>query len=82
MNKTLIAFLSDSNLTKRLAKEIINNMTEKQENEMVFNLTQAEFDFTNEIVNISYFVKDFDYPEIALSFNELKNMLTQKEWLK
>jgi hypothetical protein len=78
MNKTLTAFLSESNISKDLIKKIFNNLAKKHNNKMVFNLTIIEFDFTNEQAIIYYFVEDKDYPDVELSFNELINILTKE----
>ena len=72
-HKTFAAFIKDIGQIKDnpLVSKILENISKQQEAEMVFNTTQAEFDFTQEEVTISYFIVDNKLPDIQLPFEEL-----------
>lgn len=79
MDNTLLAFLGTDNLSKRLVNRVLDNLEQPHTEEMVFNLTQVAFDFERGTASISYFVVDPDYPDVELSFPELRKLLAEMD---
>ena len=73
--KTIEAFLSGDNMSTLLAQKILRNIESCEKSEMIMNLTSLDFDFKYENVLLSYYVKDGDYPDVTLTFDELRKML-------
>jgi len=76
---TIREFLSEgANLSKSFAEKILANMQSEEKSNMVFNLTQVEFDFKEKQATISYFIIDDSYPDLVLSFDELGKLLNSR----
>lgn len=75
--RTISTFLGQSNLTKQLAKKIINNFYEQTKPKMAFNLTQLDFDFESSLATLSYYVEQEGYPDIIFSFEQLECLLLE-----
>ena len=77
-HKTFTAFIEDvgHSCNNPLVSKILENFYTHKEAEMVFNTTQAEFDFAQTIVTISFFVLDGERPNIQLSFDELSKIFS------
>jgi len=75
--KTVEVFLSEGNMSTLLARKILNNVKSCEKLEMVMNLISLDFDFESKSVLLSYYVKDNDYPDVILTFDELRGMLKQ-----
>lgn len=77
-HKTFAAFIGDvgSINNNLLVLKILGNVSNHQESEMVFNMTQVEFDFAKGEVVISYFLEDGEYPDIHIPFDELSKVFS------
>lgn len=78
MNKTIRAFQNDISSSK-IKNKLLQNMQTKVNEEFVLNTVQLTFDFSKEWVEISYFIVDEQYPDVHISFEELKNILTDTD---
>ena len=74
-HKTFTTFIEDVGYNPLVSK-ILGNISTQQESEMVFNMTQILFDFAHEEVTISFFIVDNEYPDIQLSFDELRKIFS------
>lgn len=75
MNKTIETVVEEILCSQRLTAKIKENIQLKQEEEMVLNLFQLRFDFSNNEVVITYFMKDEQFPETKMNLLEFGNLL-------
>lgn len=75
MNKTIETVVEEILCSQRLTAKIKENIQLKKEEEMVLNLFQLRFDFSNNEVVITYFMKDEQFPETKMNLLEFGNLL-------
>lgn len=75
MNKTIETVVEEIFCSQRLTAKIKENIQLKKEEEMVLNLFQLRFDFSNNEVVITYFMKDEQFPETKMNLLEFGNLL-------
>lgn len=75
MNKTIKTVVEEILCSQRLTAKIKENIQLKKEEEMVLNLFQLRFDFSNNEVVITYFMKDEQFPETKMNLLEFSNLL-------
>lgn len=75
MNKTIEAFVEEIYSYPMLKIKIKENIQLKKKKEMVFNVVQLFFDFSNNEVEITYFIKDDKFPDTKIYMLEFSKLL-------
>lgn len=61
----------------KISTHILENLKTEEKVKIVLNLVQLKFDFEKKNVVISYYMVDKVYPDVKLSFRELKELLSK-----
>jgi hypothetical protein len=75
---TLRAFYNSIKDIKEINDYLLNNIKAHNEKTIVLNHVQLEYNFDKKYVIIVYFVKDKEFPDKKLSFEEFENILQNK----
>ena len=54
---------------------ILTNIDKQLEKEIISNIIELEFDFDRRTMTIFYFIVEDEYPEVVLSFSEVKEII-------
>jgi hypothetical protein len=75
MIKTLLIFKEGISKSKRVRERLITNINAQTDKEITLNLSDLNFDFGREEVKISHYIKDKDYPDVVLKFNDFVSLV-------
>lgn len=75
MTKTLISFKEGISNSQRIRERLLKNIVSEGDREITLNLSGLDFDFNRKEVKISYYVKDNDYPDVVMKFDDFVNLV-------
>jgi len=75
MTKTLLIFKEGISKSKGIRERLIMNIDTQTDKEITLNLSDLDFDFSREEVKISHYIKDKDYPDVVLKFNDFVSLV-------
>lgn len=75
MSKTLLTFKEGISNSQRVRERLIKNIDAQSDKEITLNLSDLNFDFNKKEVKISYYVKDKDFPDVTLKFNDFISLV-------
>ena len=75
MNKTVTALLESIGESTRIREKIEVNMNTGKDTTMVLNLVELHFKFESSIIQILYYAVDDNYPDVELTFSDLREVL-------
>ncbi|MDR2949056.1 MAG: hypothetical protein ACK5KL_12310 [Dysgonomonas sp.] len=75
MSKTLLTFKEGISNSQRIRERLIKNIDSQSDKEITLNLSDLDFDFSKKEVKISYYVKDKEYPDVILKFNDFISLV-------
>ena len=75
MSKTLLTFKEGISNSQKIRERLIKNIDSQSDKEITLNLSDLDFDFNRKEVKISYYVKDKEYPDVILKFNDFISLV-------
>lgn len=75
MTKTLISFKEGISNSERIRERLLKNVSSQTDKEITLNLSDLDFDFNKKEVTISYYVKDKEYPDVILKFEDFVSLV-------
>lgn len=75
MAKTVSSFKESISSSQRVRERLLNNITSQSDKEINLNLSDLDFDFHRQEVRISYYIKDNDYPDVVMKFDDFVSLV-------
>ncbi len=75
MTKTLLIFKEGIAKSQKVRERLVKNIDKQTDTEITLNLSDLDFDFNKKEVKISHYIKDGEYPDVVLKFNDFISLV-------
>lgn len=75
MTKTLLIFKEGIAKSQKVRERLVKNIDKQTDTEITLNLSDLDFDFNKKEVKISHYIKDREYPDVVLKFNDFISLV-------
>lgn len=73
MTKTLLIFKEGIAKSQKVRERLVKNIDRQTDTEITLNL--SDLDFNKKEVKISHYIKDTEYPDVVLKFNDFISLV-------